>query len=575
MADTNKMLGAVINDRFRIKELIGRGGSGQVYLAVDVDTNNPVALKILKDVSADDDESVIRFEKEVAVSAKLTNPHTVRVYEFGKTREGYLVIAMEYLQGNPLTSLVKGSAPLSPKRTVHIVRQTLEALAEAHTMGIVHRDLKPDNIFLLGGEHSGVTDFVKVLDFGIAKFLHDDSVGDTLTRDGFVFGTPLYISPEQALGWQVTPASDIYSLGVVLFEMLTGETPFSAETPIGLGMKHIYEPPPLDRIKVEEGSVSTLKRLLALMLEKRPERRPANATAALALFENLEEISDRPFDIARAQVVQHEPIDDSPTVRSKPASDKDVEDFIDEQVTLAEESIKSLPDEIGEEQPAPDDDAGETRDYTETAETVLAEPEVPTTEPEAKNMANADPPKKKRKRRKKKKEQAEANATTTAKATARKAPPEAQPRPAAQPETEPSPAESLVAPLADPRPVEELAELAPDRRQGDRPAPSKPTPEPISRAATADDFSLFGTTPGFSAPVDNDLPSDDWRLPRKRRSANKVPVAAWIVLFLGLLVAAFVLYAVSRPSKNAYSPENIIPVPIVELLVSPGDADSC
>lgn len=594
MADTNKILGAVINERFRVKELIGRGGSGQVYLAVDVDTDAPVALKILKDVSVDDDESVIRFEKEVAVSAKLTNPHTVRVYEFGKTREGYLVIAMEYLQGAPLTSLVKSSAPLSPKRTVHIVRQTLEALAEAHTMGIVHRDLKPDNIFILEGEHSGTTDFIKVLDFGIAKFLHDDSVGDTLTRDGFVFGTPLYISPEQALGWQVTPASDIYSLGVVLFEMLTGETPFTAETPIGLGMKHIYEPPPLDRLKVEEGSVSTLKRLLALMLEKRPERRPANAAAALALFENLEEVSDQPFDIARAQVIQHDHSDDSPTVRSKPTTDKDVEEFIDEQVALAEAEIKSLPAEADQEpeQQAEEaneaEEAGETQDYTQTAAAVVAEeeaaPDQPEKEPEpapkpqpekeAEEMAPKDPPKNK-KRRKKRRKKGKAEAATTVTEAQKTATPTPESKPLAEPEPEPAPAEALVAPLVDPHPVAELAERAADRRQGDRPEPKRPAPQPMAKPATAEDFSLFGGPTGFSPPVDNDLPSDDWRLPSKRRTGGKVPVAAWIVLLLGLLVAAFVLYAVTRPSKSAYSPESIIPISTVELPLSPDDTDSC
>ena len=329
MVDTNKILGAVINDRYRAIELIGKGGSGYVYKATDVESNKTVALKILKDVMADDDESVIRFEKEVAVSAKLTNAHTVRVFEFGKTVEGYLLIAMEYLQGRPLADVVKEESPLSPRRAVNIVKQTLEALAEAHQLGIVHRDLKPDNIFLMDRDDG--KDEIKVLDFGIAKFLHDDSVGDTLTRDGFVFGTPLYISPEQALGWAVTAASDIYSLGVVFFEMITGDPPFEAETPIGLGMKHIYEPPPLDRIKVDNSTDVGLKHLLSLMLEKRPERRPANATTALTLFENLEEITDTPFDISRAKAIPHDHGEDfgAPTVRAKPASESDIEEYID------------------------------------------------------------------------------------------------------------------------------------------------------------------------------------------------------------------------------------------------------
>ncbi|MBM4356366.1 MAG: hypothetical protein FJ109_21665, partial [Deltaproteobacteria bacterium] len=343
MVDTNKILGQVINDRYRVLELIGKGGSGHVYKGVNVETDELVALKILK-VSADSPESVIRFEKEVAVSARLANPHTVRVFEFGRSAEGYLLIVMEFLDGTPLSQLIEQEAPLSPRRAASIVIQTLEALAEAHRLGIVHRDLKPDNIFVLD---RGGTDFVKVLDFGIAKFLHEDTVGDTLSRDGFIFGTPLYISPEQALGWQVSPASDVYSLGVVFFEMLAGFPPFSAETPIGLGMKHIYEPPPIDRLKVDaSSSYGGIRHLLAMMLEKRPERRPGNAGTALALFAALEEITETPFPVIASRVQpQVDGTFGHPTVKARPVLDGEITQPRPEQSSdsAAEEGVQSEP----------------------------------------------------------------------------------------------------------------------------------------------------------------------------------------------------------------------------------------
>jgi len=320
MADTNKILGQKINDRYEVLELIGKGGSGQVFKALDTQSDQTVALKILKDISTENSESVIRFEKEVAVSAKLTNPHTVKVFDFGKTREGFLVISMEFLEGRPLRELIQNEAPLSPRRAVSIVVQALEALAEAQKVGIVHRDLKPDNIFILDGEDG--EDLVKVLDFGIAKFLLDDTVGDTLSRDGFVFGTPLYISPEQALGWQVTPASDIYSLGVVFFEMLAGYPPFNAETPIGLGMKHIYEPPPLDRLRVTEEAYIGIKQILAAMLEKRPEKRLDDAEAIIGRFADLGGIVDTPFEVLPDEgggQVPVKPTTDQETIRARPA----------------------------------------------------------------------------------------------------------------------------------------------------------------------------------------------------------------------------------------------------------------
>ncbi len=609
MADTNKILGAVINDRYRVVELIGKGGSGYVYKAVNVETNEATALKILRDISADDDESVIRFEKEVAVSAKLTSPHTVRVHEFGRTTEGYLLIAMEFLDGVPLTEVIRSDSPLSPRRAVSIVRQTLEALAEAHRMGIVHRDLKPDNIFLLKGEGDEDEDFVKVLDFGIAKFLLDDSVGDTLTRDGFVFGTPLYISPEQALGWQVSPASDIYSLGAVFFEMLTGDPPFNAETPIGLGMKHIYEPAPLDRIKVSGTAGMGIKRLLSLMLEKRPERRPGNASSALALFDNLEELTDTPFDVGRVTTIPHGgEANGSPTVRARPAREEDVDDYFGREASLAQEVVDVV--HALEEEATADAEgmvpAGETKDYTEDADAALAEvppsPEDAPSEEEGGEMksdgtgdfdaevtgeltgeldaSDEKVSRKKKKKRKKKRKNQEPEVAVEATPLARPVAASAAPQPPVQPAAEPVPATE--APLVDPEgPASATAAPAERRRREEdpgpreapqpppRPAPkpkSKPAPKPAPeppRAATAEDIALFSQMPGFGvAPPAEEVMDEDWRdpVPPPSGEGGSVGIFAWLVLLLGIAMAAFVVYALTKGGSAAPAPSPVAPI---------------
>ncbi len=201
-------------------------------------------------------------------------------------------------------------------------------------------------------------------------------------------------------------------------------------------------------------------------------------------------------------------------------------------------------------------------------------------------MVEPAPPKKRKKKRRKKKKRRQAEAAAAAAAAEAKkaaAPAETEPEPKAEPEPEPepeplpepeptaSPAEGMVAPLVDPRPIEELAAKTEDRRKGERPVVSPVEPKPISRPATDEDFSLFGATPGFSSPVENDLPSDDWRLPRKRRSSNQVPILAWAVLLLGLIVAAFVVYAVTQSGKGSNSHDQITPVPVVEMVVSVDD----
>lgn len=295
MVDVGRLVGQTINSRYEVRELLGRGGSGHVYKALDTSEDRTVALKIFKYISSDDSESIIRFEKEVAVYDKLQNEHCARLYDHGVSEEGFLVLAMEFLDGSPLGQVLAQEAPLEAGRAVAITCQILEALVGAHGQGIVHRDLKPDNVFITRTAQGN--EFVKVLDFGIAKFLEAEAANETLSRDGFVFGTPQYICPEQALGWQVSPASDIYSLGVVLYEMLAGTTPFQSDTAMGLGMKHIYEPAPMERLSSADPVLRALRAVLSTMLEKRPERRPADASEALGLLRGLGAVPWVRFDV--------------------------------------------------------------------------------------------------------------------------------------------------------------------------------------------------------------------------------------------------------------------------------------
>ncbi len=317
MVDVGRLVGQTINSRYEVRELLGRGGSGHVYKAYDLSEDRIVALKIFKYVSADDSESTIRFEKEVAVYDKLQNEHCARLYDHGVSEEGYLVLAMEFLDGRPLGRVLAEEAPLEAGRAVAVTCQILEALVGAHGQGIVHRDLKPDNVFITTAPDG--SEFVKVLDFGIAKFLEAEAVNETLSRDGFIFGTPQYICPEQALGWQVGPASDIYSLGVVLFEMLTGTTPFQSDTAMGLGMKHIYEPAPMERLSSADPVLRALRAVLATMLEKRPERRPADASEALGLLRGLGAIPWARFDVVGGGNNNGSKVTPNvPTVRARP-----------------------------------------------------------------------------------------------------------------------------------------------------------------------------------------------------------------------------------------------------------------
>jgi len=233
----------ILNGEYRIVQRIGTGGMGSVYKAEQPGMNRLVAIKILHPKLTNRQDLASRFRREARAMAQLTHPNTVKVFNYGELEDGSLYIVMEMLEGRNLNRAVKRGGPLPVERAVPILIQVCGALQEAHTMGIIHRDLKPENIFL--AKQMGIDDYPKVLDFGLAKVteqqMRPGSVN--LTQEGMVFGTPEFMSPEQAQGQTLGPTSDIYSLAVILYEALTGKLPFDARSPMEYIQKHVVERP--------------------------------------------------------------------------------------------------------------------------------------------------------------------------------------------------------------------------------------------------------------------------------------------------------------------------------------------
>ena len=265
---TDPLVGKVLNGRFKVLERIGAGGMGRVYKALQAPLDRPVALKVLNPNYATDQDPAFakRFILEASVSSKLTHPNSITIFDYGRSEEGTFFIAMEYLQGRTLHQAIAAEGCLNAPRVVHIARQICRALREAHGLGIVHRDLKPANVMLL--HHGDDEDFVKVLDFGLVKFFSEGQNPSPeegeLTQGGIFLGSPTYMAPEQARN-QSDPRSDIYSLGVVLYHMLSGRPPFSGKAPVDIILKHVNEAPPPFRpeLKVPQDLEAVVMRSLA------------------------------------------------------------------------------------------------------------------------------------------------------------------------------------------------------------------------------------------------------------------------------------------------------------------------
>ncbi|MCE9601284.1 MAG: protein kinase [Gemmatimonadetes bacterium] len=220
------LLGSVIADRYHILKKLGEGGMGTVYLAEHVKMGRKSALKVMNPGMNTDPDAIARFNREASNASRLSHPNICGIYDFGETPDGMIYLAMEFIEGSSLTSLIEKAGQLAPPRAASIVHQTADALQVAHDAGIVHRDLKPDNIMVARNRDG--TDLVKVVDFGIAKASSSDA--QKVTKTGMVVGTPEYMSPEQLAGDKLDGRSDLYSLGLVAFNCLTGMLPFAAET---------------------------------------------------------------------------------------------------------------------------------------------------------------------------------------------------------------------------------------------------------------------------------------------------------------------------------------------------------
>ncbi len=259
---------------------------GAEYAGLQLAVQRPVAIKVLKLGASDDDEVVRqlvgRFEREAVLTSRLEHPNTARLYDFGRIGEDVLFLVLELLKGRTLSEVVRHETPVDPRRAAHIGRQMCRSLAEAHARGIIHRDLKPANVFLC--EVHGETDFVKVLDFGVARIVGGDATATTLTNTGAIVGTPRYMAPEQVLVQDLTPATDLYALGAIPYELLTGAPPFVADGIIALAFKHAHEPAPAlpDHLGPE------WQDLVARLLAKEPAARPASAEVVAEALARLE-----------------------------------------------------------------------------------------------------------------------------------------------------------------------------------------------------------------------------------------------------------------------------------------------
>jgi len=274
------LLNHTLAGKYRIEKLIKRGGMGAVYRGKHVLMEKTVAIKVLRPSLAADPDVVARFSREAKAASRISHPHAVSVTDFGEAENGVVFLVMEYLDGRTLKEIIRHEGPMSLERVVEIIRQVAGALDAAHAGGVIHRDLKSDNIMLV--RHNG-DEWAKVLDFGIAKIRLPEGVHDPdLTAPDLVIGTPQYMSPEQCSEARtIDSRSDVYSLGVIVFEMLAGKVPFSGESATSIMMKQVQEAPPsllASRRDLPVGLEGVIQRALA--------KQPANR------FQTASELSD-------------------------------------------------------------------------------------------------------------------------------------------------------------------------------------------------------------------------------------------------------------------------------------------
>jgi serine/threonine protein kinase len=300
------LTGRTLDEKYYLESKLGVGGMGTVYRASRLLIGDWVAVKVLHQYQMADPRAVERFRREAQIATRLKHPNAVTVYDFGVSREGLNYLVMDLAEGESLGSLIERQGPMPETEAAEIVRQVCAALDEAHRQGVVHRDIKPDNI-IVHKTPDGLQ--VKVLDFGAAA--SRDTTGDRLTRTGAIVGTPHYMSPEHCLGEELDGRSDIYSLGVVLFEMLTGIVPFDSPTPTAIVIKHVNDPPPPPRM-LNPNISPAVEEIALRALEKRRDARPQAAgemaRELIAAMDSLGPDSPHPEMVAALGLVTPEPI---------------------------------------------------------------------------------------------------------------------------------------------------------------------------------------------------------------------------------------------------------------------------
>jgi serine/threonine-protein kinase len=297
----------LVDDRYELRALTGSGGMADVYLAYDRVLDRDVALKLLKDRYVRDGEFVERFRREAKSAAALTNRHIVPVFDRGETEDGAYYIAMEYVPGGDLGDLLEGEGKPPPRRATEMALQVAEALKAAHERGVVHRDIKPRNILITGSGHA------KVADFGIARAVE----ATTISHPGDILGSVKYMSPEQAAGEPVGPASDLYSLGVVLYEMLTGKVPFEARLPEDVSAEHAKGPPR----RPSEGNPEVSKTLDAVVIGLLATNPADRYGSAAELAEDLRRVRDGiPPASPSAGAIPSDASTDAPTMVLNPTA---------------------------------------------------------------------------------------------------------------------------------------------------------------------------------------------------------------------------------------------------------------
>jgi serine/threonine protein kinase len=267
----DSLLGQTLADKYRIDERLNEGGMGTVYRGTHVLMDKTVAIKVLRQSLAADEKIVARFSREARAASRISHPHALSVTDFGEAQNGVVFLVMEFLNGRTLKDLIRSEGPMPLTRVVEIIRQVGAALDAAHEQGVVHRDLKSENIMLLA---TNGPDYAKVLDFGIAKIIeHEGDYDPGLTAPDLVIGTPQYMSPEQcSQAPDIDSRSDIYSLGVIIYEMLVGHVPFSGPSPTAIMMKHLQDPAP--SVLDERNDVpAAVARVISHAMAKRPGER--------------------------------------------------------------------------------------------------------------------------------------------------------------------------------------------------------------------------------------------------------------------------------------------------------------